>query len=177
MTPEARGRLEAWLSRTLGAPASVTATSRLSGGAIQENWLVEAVVGGEPRAFVLRRDAPATISASHDRETEFAVIRAARAAGVLVPEPVAFCPEPTVTGAPFALMGKVEGVGFGPRIVKDLALGGDREALTRELGRQLALIHAVRPPQAGLELLPPRPTIRRAPTSPGCAARSTRWAR
>ena len=48
-------------------------------------------------------------------------------AGVRVPEPVGFCTDPAVVGAPFALMGLVEGVGLGPRIAKDLSLGGDRE--------------------------------------------------
>jgi aminoglycoside phosphotransferase (APT) family kinase protein len=153
MDADRRERLSDWLARTLGGAARVTDLSRLSGGAIQENWLVEAVVDGAPRAFVLRKDAAATISASHGRKDEFALITAARAAGVTVPEPVAFCDDAGVVGGPFALMAKVAGVGLGPRIVKDLSLGGDREALAARLGAELAAIHAIRSPRADLGFL------------------------
>ncbi len=32
---------------------------RLSGGAIQENWLLDVTTGGKPRGLVVRKDAPA----------------------------------------------------------------------------------------------------------------------
>jgi aminoglycoside phosphotransferase (APT) family kinase protein len=150
--PQAQARLADWLGRTLGAPVEITAARKLSGGAIQENWLVETDIGGAPRAFVLRKDAAATISASHSRKDEFALITTARQAGVTVPEPIAFCADDSVIGGPFALMAKVEGVGFGPKIVKDMSLGGDREKLAARLGAELAAIHRIRPPQADLPL-------------------------
>jgi aminoglycoside phosphotransferase (APT) family kinase protein len=149
MDEGARSRLAAWLAATLGERVDALVISRLSGGAIQQNWLVEAVLSSGPRSFVLRKDAPATIGASHGRAEEFALLRLAHAAGVMVPEPVAFCDDASVLSGPFALMAKVEGVAFGPRLVKDLSLGGDREALVERLGRELALIHAIRPPADG----------------------------
>jgi aminoglycoside phosphotransferase (APT) family kinase protein len=72
---------------------------------------------------------------------------------VRVPGPVAFCEDAAVLGGPFAVMAKVEGHGFGPKIVKDMTLGGDREVLAFEIGRQMALIHAIRPPRAELAFL------------------------
>jgi aminoglycoside phosphotransferase (APT) family kinase protein len=149
MNEGARARLAAWLAAALGERVDTVTISRLSGGAIQENWLVEVALASGPRSFVLRKDAPATIGASHGRAEEFALLTLARAAGVLVPEPVAFCDDESVVSGPFALMAKVEGVAFGPRIVKDLSLGGDREALVERLGRELALIHAITPPADG----------------------------
>ncbi len=162
MDAAAQERLAAWLSDALGGSVEVRTMSRLTGGAIQENWLAEAVVNGAPRGLVIRKDAPASISASHSRKHEFALIRAAHAAGVRVPEPVAFCDDPSVLGGPFAVMARVEGEGFGPKVVKTLALGGDREALTREIGRQMALIHAIGPPRADLAFLgdPPAAPMR-----------------
>jgi aminoglycoside phosphotransferase (APT) family kinase protein len=151
--------LARWLGLTLGATAEVHDMSRLSGGAIQHNLLVDASIGGVRRAFVIRKDAPATIAASHSRRNEFALIRAAHAAGVRVPEPIAFCEDAAVLGGPFALMAKAEGQGFGPRVVKDVALGGDREALTFEIGRQMALIHAISPPRADLAFLGAPPAV------------------
>lgn len=140
-------RLRAWIAAHLGRPDLVIDEIRpLGGGSIQENRLVRCRLGGEERGFVLRMDAPATIASSRSRAEEFRILAAVWDAGVRVPEPVGFCDDSAVIGAPFALMGLVAGVGLGPRIVKDLSLGGDREDLTEALGRELARIHAALDP-------------------------------
>jgi len=150
--------LDAWLATTLDLPGAwVTAADKLSGGAIQENWAVTVTADGMSRRLVIRRDAPATIAASRSRAEEYAIIAAAHRAGVRVPEPLGFCDDPTVIGAPFAAMAWVGGTGYGPKVVRDTTLGGDREALGRDLGRQLALIHRIDPDQALARVLGPRP--------------------
>lgn len=150
--------LDAWLAITLDLPgARVTAADKLSGGAIQENWAVTVTADGMSRRLVIRRDAPATIAASRSRAEEYAIIAAAHRAGVRVPEPLGFCDDPTVIGAPFAAMAWVGGTGYGPKVVRDTTLGGDREALGRDLGRQLALIHRIDPDPALARVLGPRP--------------------
>lgn len=144
-----RERLRAWIAAHLDRPDLVIEEIRpLGGGSIQENRLVRCLYAGETRAFVLRMDAAATIASSRSRAEEFRILEAVWAAGVRVPEPVGFCEDPAVIGAPFALMGLVEGVGLGPRIARDLTLGGDRERLTEALGRELARIHAALDPGA-----------------------------
>lgn len=141
-------RLGAWIAARIGAPDLRVEENRpLGGGSIQENRLVRCRIGEGTRDFVLRRDAPATIASSRSRREEFHLLEAAWAAGIRVPEPVGFCDDPAVIGAPFALMALVPGVGLGPRIAKDLSLGGDRERLAEALGRELAKIHAVLDPQ------------------------------
>ncbi len=138
--------LDAWLAEHLGAgEVRVETAARLSGGAIQENWWLEVIADGTPQALVLRHDAPATIPASRSRAEEYAFVDAAWNAGVMVPRPVGFCADPALIGAPFSVVERVNGVGFGPKIVKDPKLGGDRAALGRELGRQLATIHGIEP--------------------------------
>jgi aminoglycoside phosphotransferase (APT) family kinase protein len=162
MEAAAQARLSAWLAGALGAPVEIAKVSRLTGGAIQENWLIEVTVGDSPRGLVIRKDAPAGISASHSRKDEFALIRAAHAAGVAVPEPVAFCDDAAVLGGPFAVMAKVAGIGFGPKIVKDGMADEARRSLAQEIGRQMALIHAIRPPRKDLAFLgapPPDPML------------------
>ncbi len=153
LAPAQLAALAAWLGQTLGQECAIVSAAALTGGAIQENWLIEAQIAGHPRAFVLRKDAPATIAASHSRAREFALLQVAHAAGVRVPEPIAFCDDAGVIGAPFALMAKVAGIGFGPRIVKDRGLGGDREKLVADIGAELAKIHAIRPPAPALAFL------------------------
>jgi aminoglycoside phosphotransferase (APT) family kinase protein len=156
--------LEARLAAMLGAEgARVLSAGKLSGGAIQENWALDVAAGGETRRLVLRRDAPAAIAASRSRREEFLLVRAAWEAGVRTPRPVGFCEDPEPLGAPFAVMERAPGVAYGPKVARDAALGGDRAALGRELGRQLARIHAVTPDAALAAVLgPPPPDAGRA---------------
>lgn len=150
--------LEAWLAGALGARAvTLRSLTSLTGGAIQDNLLATLEVDGRLLDLVLRKDASATIAASRSRREEFALLRAAHEAGVTVPRPVAFCDDPGVLGGPFAAMERVPGEGFGPRIVKDSGLGGDRAGLARRLGEELARIHAVDPAQGTLAFLGPPP--------------------
>ena len=96
-------RFARWLAERPGiAAAELTALAPLSGGAIQENWRVEARVdrgdGPLDERYVLRCDAPSTIAASLTRLQEFAVLQAVFAAGVRVPEPLWQCDDRAVIG-------------------------------------------------------------------------------
>ncbi len=147
-----------WLAGVLGvAEARVTAARKLSGGAIQENWALDVAAGGKVHALVLRRDAPATIGASRSRAQEYTLLAAAHRGGVMVPRPMGFCDDAGVIGAPFAVLERVAGEGYGPKVVRDTSLGGDRDALVRHLGRQLAAIHALAPDAEGWAILGDRP--------------------
>jgi aminoglycoside phosphotransferase (APT) family kinase protein len=156
-----RARLQNWFAEHFHEPDLVVQTLEpMSGGSIQENWRVRCGFPSEGKAaeFVLRKDAPATIASSRTRREEFKILETAHAAGVLTPTPVGFCDDSEIIGAPFAVMGLVEGVGLGPRIAKDDSLGGDRIELARRLGRELAKIHTVLPPNKALDFLGDPPT-------------------
>lgn len=159
MIGERLDALAAWLAGQAGAErVEVEALSRLSGGAIQENWALDAVFAGGPFAgrhrLVVRTDSPSGVAVSHDRAQEFALFRAAFAAGVTVPEPLWLCLDRAVTGRPFFVMRRIEGEAAGHRLVKDDALVPDRPGLARQLGAELARIHSIRPPRADLDFLP-----------------------
>lgn len=150
--------LVAWLAGVLNAQAvRIVQAHKLSGGAIQENWALDIDADGQAHALVLRRDAPATIGASRSRAQEFVLLAAAYAAGVRVPHPVGLCDNPEVLGTPFVVLQRIPGQGYGPKIVRDTTLGGDRTALAHELGRQLARIHAIRPSDPVAAILGPQP--------------------
>jgi aminoglycoside phosphotransferase (APT) family kinase protein len=151
--PAAQARLAGFIAGAAGSPARILAALPLKGGAIQENWLVTAEIGGEPAALVLRTDAPTGLAVSHGRAQEFAILRAAHDAGVAVPEPLWLCRDPAVLGRDFYLMRRMAGVAQGHRVVKDKSLGGDRAKLAERLGVELARIHSIRPGRAGLEFL------------------------
>jgi aminoglycoside phosphotransferase (APT) family kinase protein len=149
-------RLASWLRRETGR--ELRAASLLSGGAIQQNWALDC--GAEQ--LVLRTDNAAPLAQSHGRATEFALLRAAHAAGVTVPEPLLLCEDTSAIGAPFFLMRRVPGIAAGHRVVKSDTLGGGREAAARAMGRELARLHAIRPPRADLAALgtPPEDAAR-----------------
>src|SRR3977135_3511233 len=83
------------LARFLAAASAarkveITGFAPLRGGAIQENWALDARFSGGRLAgdqrLVLRTAAPTGVAASLGRPEEFAVLKAAFAAGVTVPE-------------------------------------------------------------------------------------------
>src|SRR5690242_17483311 len=152
--PAARARLADFIAAASQAQVSGLEASPLSGGAIQENWLVLADLDGKRQEMVLRTDAPARVAVSHGRAEEFAILQAAFRAGVSAPEPLWLCRDPMVLGQVFYLMRRVEGLAPGYRVVKDKSLGGDRVKLAERLGRELALIHAIKPGAPGLDFLP-----------------------
>lgn len=146
-----RDRLTAWLRTASGdASLGIERMALLSGGAIQQNWALDVSDG---RAWVLRTDNAATLAVSHGRAQEFALLRAAFAAGVTVPEPLFLCEDSAAIGAPFFVMRRVAGTAAGFRVVKSETLGGGRAACARALGRELARIHLVTPPRDDLAFL------------------------
>jgi len=155
---DGQGRLEAFLSQQAESPLRVEAFSKLPGGAIQENWLLDiAIDRGKWRGrheLVLRRDAPTSIAASHGRVGEYRLLQTAHLAGVTVPAPFLLCEDASVLGGPFFVMRRVKGEAAGHKLTKR----PDDAALVARLGKELARIHAIVPgaPFAGkLDFLPP----------------------
>jgi aminoglycoside phosphotransferase (APT) family kinase protein len=149
----AQERLCRFLAQSAGARrAALASLEPLRGGAIQENWAIDIDLDGGGlsghHALVLRADAPSRVAASHARRQEFALLEVAYAAGVTVPEPLWCCTDLEVIGRAFYLMRRMPGVAAGHRIVKDLSLGGNRDALAERLGQELACIHSILPRSA-----------------------------
>jgi aminoglycoside phosphotransferase (APT) family kinase protein len=132
----------------------------LSGGAVQENWLIETQCVGGPHhglsSLVLRCDSPtAGVAISHNRVEEFALLRSVFDAGVTVPEPLWLCEDRTVIGRQFFIMRCIGGISAGHLLAKSARYSSHRTGLAERLGKELAKIHAIRPPQPGLEFLSP----------------------
>ena len=150
--------LEGFLATAAGADAvDLDDVVPLTGGAIQENWLLDLRVHGGAhggrRQVVLRTDALSSVAVSRSRAEEFALLKVARAAGVSVPEPLWLCEDPAVLGKVFYVMARVDGTAAPHKLMKDKELGGDRARLATCLGMELAKIHSIRPPLAELTFL------------------------
>lgn len=122
----------------IGAIASV---ARLSGGASQETWLVDAA-----RKYILRRTpggvARGTSETAVPLATEAAVISAAHAAGVPVPRVHFVSPEDGVLGSGY-LMEHIPGETIPRKILRDATFATARPVLARQCGAVLAKIHRV----------------------------------
>ena len=152
-------RLARFLAEANGADrVEITALELLPGGAIQENWGLDAVFAGGRLAgaqrLVLRTDALTGIPSSLGRIEEFAVLQAAFAAGVKVPEPLFACADPSVFGKPFFVMRRVAGAASGREITTDPALEPALPGIAYRLGEQLARLQTIRPPRPDLGFLP-----------------------
>lgn len=152
-------RLSDWLMQATDADAArITDMSRLSGGAIQENWLLDVTFDGGthagPQRWVLRTDAPSTISTSLGRAQEYAILKAAHRAGVAAPQPHLLCEDPEVIGGPFYVMERGSGTAHARKITRDPDLSKFGPSLAQRLGRELARLHRVVPPVDGIAFLP-----------------------
>lgn len=131
---------------------------RLSGGAIQENWLVAFTVNGGnaegQHRWVLRTDSASAVAVSMSRVQEFAVLRAVHMAGVKVPKPLWLCRDRKIIGRDFFFMQALQGIASGYRLTADAGLVVHRGALSQELGTNLALLHQITPPHSSLSFLP-----------------------
>ncbi|RKZ35445.1 MAG: phosphotransferase family protein [Gammaproteobacteria bacterium] len=149
-----RQRLQDYIARRAGNAVEIRRLERLPGGAIQENWALDIrVADGEwagVHELVLRRNAASSVAASHGRAEEFQLLRVAAAAGVKVPQPCLLCEDTDVLGGPFFIMHRADGIAAGHRVVKS----GENGDLARDLARQLARIHGIKPDTPELDFLP-----------------------
>jgi aminoglycoside phosphotransferase (APT) family kinase protein len=158
-------RLEAFLAEKVQSPVRVTRARHLTGGASRDTWAVDieidAGVEMGKHALVVRRDMGGEIDdLALSREQEFRVLSLAHAGGVLVPRPRWLCTDPAVLGAAFLVMDRLEGESVGRRVVREPGLATARSRLPRQMGEQLARIHAL--DGQGLEFLP-RPGENQSP--------------
>ena len=172
-----RAALNAWLSAAARAAVVISAASLLPGGAIQQNWALSVTRGAAAEEWVLRTDNAATLAVSLSRTAEYALLRAAFAEGVTVPEPLFGCDDTSIIGAPFFVMRRVAGTATGFRLAKAAAAQGGDDALVAALGAELARIHGIRPPREDLGFLALRRTMPVRISSQQCARGSMQGAR
>lgn len=140
-------RLVAWMAANApdaGAPESV---ALISGGRSNLTYSVRT----RERMVVLRRPPLGhVLPTAHDMRREWTVISALAPTPVPVPQPVAFCADEDVIGAPFYLMGHVEGASIRTRGELDSPSPEVTRRLSEQLAEVLAAIHAVDYREVGL---------------------------
>jgi len=141
-------RLGAWIASSaphLGGDG-LTATL-ITGGRSNLTYRLET----EGRRFVLRRPPLGNIlPTAHDMAREYRVLAGLHGSAVPVPEPLAYCDDPSVIGAPFYLMEHVPGAALAA--VDDAArlTPGEAARISSDLVAVLAALHDVDYEAAGL---------------------------
>lgn len=152
-------KLEAYLSDLLEAKyVKIVSVNNLSYGAIQQNWAVEIQVSTtqetDRRELILRMDAPTSIDTSHSRRQEFDLLTCAFHQGCLVPQPLAYCADPVMTGKPFFVMPRLPGTADARLLTKIPFAAEQQKVIVQSLGRELAKIHNIDPSPEISEFLP-----------------------
>ncbi|MEU4535273.1 phosphotransferase family protein [Streptosporangium sp. NPDC023825] len=140
-------RLVGWIAANVPGVGEPTGVSMIAGGRSNLTYVVET----SGRRLVLRRPPLGhVLPTAHDMRREWRVISALAPTSVPVPEPVAFCDDQDVIGAPFYLMGHVDGAAVRTR---EDALGltpVQTRRLSERLAEVLAAIHAIDYERVGL---------------------------
>src|SRR3984957_4202910 len=142
-------RVSAWFVDNIPGVVLPLRFRRVAGG--RSNLTFEVGDGAGTR-YVLRRPPPGRLlPTAHDMSREHRIISALGPEGVPVPPALGLCPDDSVNGAPFYVMGFVDGV-----IARsEVEVEADLDAAARHhcglaLVDTLAQIHAVDPDAAGL---------------------------
>ena len=133
------------LTTVLG-PVAVDGLHPMTGGASRETWAFDAVDSdGVRHELVLRRDPPGRPSAPGSMAIEAGAMRAARAAGVAVPEVLRSEEAPSPWGGAGIIMGRVSGEAVARRILRDERFAPARSRLVAQCGASLATVHSLDP--------------------------------
>jgi aminoglycoside phosphotransferase (APT) family kinase protein len=129
---------------------SVHELRRLSGGASRVTSSFNLRVGQSVRPLILQQDRGDGVTQGGRVRVEEALLRAALAAGVPVPEVVAVGEEDRL-GAGWLVVERMEGETIPRKILRDPEWAAARHALTAQCGQALAAIHTIDPGEiAGL---------------------------
>ncbi len=150
--------------------------TRLAGGAINQNFLVELQTAqDQPVRWVMRRGQSAGIPGTHSREHEFALFEFAHGLGLTVPKPIALVQTDDGLVSFFEFCG---GQADGRKLMQWLGAGSDAGSdsrsgtsaqaalnarhMTRQLGEELGRLHVLKASEQSSNMLSkalgPRPT-------------------
>ncbi len=144
-----RDGLEAWFAAHASEVAPPLSFERLAGGLSNLTYRVEDAAG---RRWALRRPPLGKrLGSAHDMGREHRVVAALGPSEVPVAPLVGLCEDEAVIGAPFYVMGFVEGpILRGTADAEVFPSHADRRAIGMRVADTLATIHAVDPDAAGL---------------------------
>ncbi len=144
------GPVSAWLDESIDGVSGPYRFELITGG---HSNLTYRVVPERGRALVLRRPPlGAVLATAHDMGREHRIITGVGRTEVPVPDALGLCEDETVNGAPFYIMGFVDGVVLHDAEVTEAELGDHdrRGRLSESVVDVLAALHTAVPAEIGL---------------------------
>jgi len=139
-------QLEHYLSKQIAGFAGPLTVKQFKGGQSNPTYLL----GTPARHYVLRRKPPGKLLPSaHAVDREYRVIRGLHAEGFPVAEALAYCPDESVVGTPFYVMGFVDGRVFWEPQMPD-SNPAERAAVYDSMNATIARLHGLDPARVGL---------------------------
>jgi len=140
--------VSAWLTSRVPGTRAPHVFDAIAGGRSNLTFVVTDAGG---RRMILRRPPLGpTLPSAHDVGREYRIVAALQDGAVPVPPALAFCEDPGVTGAPFAVTGHVEGLILGDAEDAEAVPEESRRALGLAFADTLAALHAIDPAAVGL---------------------------
>jgi aminoglycoside phosphotransferase (APT) family kinase protein len=133
--------LQEWIKQHLPQLGSLQNISSITGG--YSNLTFRITI--ENRNYILRMPPPgASVKTAHDMGREFRVLTALRPHYPLVPEPLSYCDDTAILGAPFYIMQELQGVILRPGMKRLAELSPETfTELSQRLIENLASLHAI----------------------------------
>jgi aminoglycoside phosphotransferase (APT) family kinase protein len=123
---------------------SIERLVRLSGGASRDTWSLDAALpSGVRHPLILQRSRSLVVEAWVDTAAEARLMKAARAAGVPVPDLITWSADPEPLGLPFLITERVEGETIPQRILRSQRYAAARDRLAQQYGAALGQIHRI----------------------------------
>lgn len=140
-------QLSGYLGKRLESSIEITKFKSLTGGACQDNYLVDLSVSqGEFKGkheLVMRTDKGGSLFSSLSRMDEYQVCKAVHDAGVTTPSPTLLETDASFLGHPFYFMQRIGGKAGGRFIVKDRSIAEYRKNdMAIDLAKNLVSIHS-----------------------------------
>lgn len=141
--------VEAWVARHIDGLAPPLKWTRLEGGHSNLTYLIEDARGRQ--AVIRRPPMGELLPKAHDMAREWALISALGKTRVPVPRALGFCDDPSVTGARFYVMGRIDGHPlYNADDAEAWAPPPLRERLAHSFIDVLAELHSIDPDSVGL---------------------------
>lgn len=134
-----RNLLEKHLNFTTDLPMNI---KKLSGGAIQENWVISGKLDQEDYEIVLRKNAATVVDASSGRQQEYELLKRLYELNICVPQPLLFEKKDNFLNSEFFVMNKISGVAEGHKLVR-LNQSDLQCKILQDIGHKLAAIHLI----------------------------------
>jgi aminoglycoside phosphotransferase (APT) family kinase protein len=144
-----RPSLETWFSENVPGARPPLEFDRISGG---RSNLTYSVRDADGSAWALRRPPLGKrLASAHDMAREYRIVSSLAPTDVPVPPAIGLCEDDSVNGAPFYVMGWVEGPILRSREEAESQFGeSDRYAIGERVVDTLVAIHAVDPDEVGV---------------------------